>query len=125
MVQEDLRQLGVGEVLAHVDVVGVRVLADRLVDAALSLLQCLVQRAPDEARVAQRLEVARKQRRDELALAEDAQEPTGGVDDRQRRGIGLDEPGDGIAQVRVLAQQRNLTANSAGDSLRTHLAPTI
>ena len=88
---------------------------------ARALLERLVERARDEARVAERLEVAGKQRADELALAEDPQQLAARVDDRQRGRVGLDEPRDGVAQALVVAQQRDLAADGAGDPLRAHL----
>ena len=50
VVQEDLGDLGVGEVGADVDVLGVQVLADGLVAAGVALLERLVERAAQEAR---------------------------------------------------------------------------
>ena len=74
-----------------------------------------------EAGVAERLQVARKQRADELALAEDAQQLAIRVDDRQGGHAGLEDLRDGVAQALVVAQQRDHAANGAGDPLRAHL----
>jgi hypothetical protein len=53
-------------------------------------------------------------RADELALAEDAAQLAARVDDRQRGDMSVDDPRDGVAYVRVVAQE--------GTSRRTALA---
>ena len=60
------------EVFADVDVVGVEVLADRLVAACRSSLDRFVEAVLDEAGVLELPNVTGKQRSHELALAEDA-----------------------------------------------------
>jgi GNAT superfamily N-acetyltransferase len=72
VVEEDLGDLGVGEVGADVDVLGVHPVAHGLELAAGTLLERALERARDEAGVLELAEVTREDGGDELALAEDA-----------------------------------------------------
>ena len=88
VVEEDLGDLGVGEVGADVDVLGVHVLADGLDRGSASRFSSASssERRRNAAPL-ELVEVAGEQRADELALAEDARVALALVDDRQRRQV--------------------------------------
>jgi hypothetical protein len=67
VMQEDLGELGVGEVLADVDVLRVHVLADGFAGAGRALLQRRVERPWDEPRVPECPQVPGEQRPDGCA----------------------------------------------------------
>ncbi len=92
VMQEELGHAGVGVLVVDDDVVGGQVLADRFAGAGLATLDHLVDRALDHRRGAELADVTRKQRRHELALAEDAREAAIGLDRGQARQLGLDQP---------------------------------
>ena len=76
----------------------------------------------DERGVAELADVAREQRGDELALAEDADEPLVGVDDREGGQPGVDDRRDGLADRLVGPSSGNLAVDERRRSCAAHQA---
>ena len=121
VVEEDLGDLGVGEVGADVDVLGVHVLADGL-DAAASRFSSVSsserRRKPGALEL---VEVAREQRRHELALAEDAGVALALVDDGQRGQLAVEHGAHRVARsCRRACSSGGLAQDELGDRARAH-----
>jgi hypothetical protein len=120
VVEERLGELGVREVGADVDVLGVHVVADRLVAAARSFLDRIVERARHEAGVLELLEVAGEESAHEFALAEDADELVLGVHHRERGEADVEDLLDRGADGFVAAQQGRLADEVAAEPVGCH-----
>ncbi len=94
--------------------------ADGVVAAAGAFLERLLERARDEAGVAELLEVAGEERGDELALAEDAGQPAVAVDHRQRGKATVENGAHGVLDAVVAAQRRCLADERVRDAPRSH-----
>jgi anti-sigma factor RsiW len=105
VVEECPSELGVREVRADVDVLGVHVVPDGLAAAAGSLLEGVVERALNKAGVFELFEVAGEERAHELALPEDAHQMFFRVEDGQRGEAAVEHLLDGAPHFLREAQQ--------------------